>query len=152
MSKLVSLWGGRVEGYVADVCAGSGALGFDLMSRGAQHATFVDINIKAVEENAQLLGIASDTYHIIRQDARHTLPVWPHPKPLDVLVTDPPYGVSPIQTWANAWLHWVVADYTIVCIEQETGHVCAQLDGLEFLQQAEYGRATWTVWQRKMLT
>lgn len=149
MSKLTSLWGGPVQGYIADVCAGAGALGLELLSRGAQHASFVDIDTRSVKENLALLKVPSSTYDLIQQDARTIMPTWRHHEPLDVLMTDPPYNVTPLPKWVSAWYPWVKKNHTIVCIEQETEHVCRNLEGLTLLQEAQYGRATWTLWQKE---
>jgi 16S rRNA (guanine966-N2)-methyltransferase len=53
---------GSFEGLrVADLYAGSGALGFEALSRGAEHATFVDTDrgaAAAIKANADKLGTA----------------------------------------------------------------------------------------------
>lgn len=56
---------GSIAGYtVLDAYAGSGALGFESLSRGARHATFVDNSKaahKSVKETVELLGVADMT-------------------------------------------------------------------------------------------
>lgn len=146
MSKLVSLWGSPIQGYVADVCAGSGALGLELLSRGAKHATFVDINVHAAQDNLRLLSVPSDRYQVIQQGAHRPLPPWPYSPPLDVLVADPPYNIPFSSTWACAWMPWLTPNHTLVCVEQETNQLCLAIEGLELIQAATYGKATWTVW------
>ena len=53
---------GNFDGLrVADLYAGSGALGLEALSRGAAHATFVEIDraaLKAIDANAAALGAA----------------------------------------------------------------------------------------------
>src|SRR4029453_10929321 len=54
---------GNFEGLrIADLYAGSGALGLEALSRGAAHATFVEQDreaLRAIEANAATLGAAS---------------------------------------------------------------------------------------------
>jgi 16S rRNA (guanine966-N2)-methyltransferase len=77
---------------VADLFAGSGALGFEALSRGAAHATFVDNDPKAIavlHSNAAKLG-ASEHAQII---ARSALAL-PPSAPFDLLFADPPYAAG----------------------------------------------------------
>lgn len=84
---------GTFEGLaVADLFAGSGALGFEALSRGAASCLFVEQDkaaLDALRANAQKLGIA-------RPDIRPTsvLTLGPAPVPLDVILMDPPYGLG----------------------------------------------------------
>lgn len=93
---------------VADIFAGTGALGIEALSRGAAHATFVDnhaASLALVRQNLAHLGIGREAA-VIKADATR-LP--PASGPYDLLFLDPPYGrdlVSPtiaIMT-AGGWL------------------------------------------------
>lgn len=79
---------GSFEGLrVADLYAGSGALGFEALSRGATSCLFVDRDLgaqKAIRANAENLGCGD------RIQVRATLPV-PSGR-FDVIFADPPYG------------------------------------------------------------
>src|SRR5207244_4142391 len=60
-SMLVSRLGSFDDLRVADLFAGSGALGLEALSRGAASATFVEKNAKAaaaIRRNAEKLGVA----------------------------------------------------------------------------------------------
>ena len=51
---------GPLEGRVIDLYAGTGALGFEALSRGAAHITFVESDRaaqKAITDNAKTLGV-----------------------------------------------------------------------------------------------
>ena len=55
-----------------DAFAGSGALGLELLSRGAAHVTFVDLDRGAcarVRRNAGTLGAAPATFAVVRGDS-----------------------------------------------------------------------------------
>lgn len=76
---------------VADIFAGTGALGIEALSRGAAHATFVDnhgASLALVKKNLSYLGIAREA-KVLKADAT-ALP--PATAPFDLLFLDPPYG------------------------------------------------------------
>jgi len=85
---LASRVGSFEELRVADLFAGSGALGLEALSRGAAHATFVESDAKAaavIRRNAEKLGV---TVQVLGSSAL-TLP---RSQPFDLVFADPPYG------------------------------------------------------------
>jgi 16S rRNA (guanine966-N2)-methyltransferase len=59
------------EAHFADVCAGSGAVGIEALSRGARHVTFIESSLKAariISENLRNCGIR-EGYRVINRDA-----------------------------------------------------------------------------------
>jgi len=90
-SMLTSRVGSFEDLAVADLFAGSGALGFEALSRGAASCLFVEQDraaLDALRANAEKLGVRPD----IR--ATSVLALGPAPKPLDVIMMDPPYGTG----------------------------------------------------------
>lgn len=85
------LWDGDwSRASVLDLFAGSGALGFEALSRGAAQAIFVESDSTAAEviaRNAERLG-ASDRVQILRGSAL----ALPRSQPFDLILADPPYG------------------------------------------------------------
>lgn len=83
---------GSFEGLaIADLFAGSGALGFEALSRGAATCLFVEQDraaLDALRANADKLGIRAD----IR--ASSVMALGPAPKPMDLILMDPPYGTG----------------------------------------------------------
>lgn len=83
---------GSFEGLaVADLFAGSGALGFEALSRGAASCLFVEQDraaLDALRANAEKLGVRAD----IR--ASSVMALGPAAKALDVIMMDPPYGTG----------------------------------------------------------
>lgn len=81
---------GSFEGLaVADLFAGSGALGFEALSRGAASCLFVEQDraaLDALRANAAKFGVRPD----IR--AQSVLALGLAPAPLDLIMMDPPYG------------------------------------------------------------
>lgn len=82
---------------VLDAFAGSGAVGIELLSRGARHATFLETDRKALaalKGNLQSLGAgraASVVAGAAENHARRRLPG----APFDVVFLDPPYALDP---------------------------------------------------------
>ena len=104
---------------VLDLFAGTGALGLEALSRGAQHATFVEngrIGQKLIQQNIALLK-ASDRSTLLTQDATKLT----HGTPCDLVFLDPPYGKSLGQrALVNALEHgWITPD-TLIVFEEVT--------------------------------
>ncbi|MFP4162907.1 MAG: RsmD family RNA methyltransferase [Chitinispirillaceae bacterium] len=88
----------RLRGsYVADLCAGSGAFGFEMLSRGALRADFVEQNKKLASEirkNAERLHV-QDRIRVFTDDVRTFLRMRKHQ--YDVVFYDPPYDRADLQ-------------------------------------------------------
>ena len=83
------------DALVLDVCAGSGVLGFEALSRGARHATFIEPHTpqaKTLHQNASTLNLAPDTHTIINDNAQNALPRLTGA--FDVIFLDPPYALN----------------------------------------------------------
>jgi 16S rRNA (guanine(966)-N(2))-methyltransferase RsmD len=86
----------RIEGAVfADVCAGSGAVGIEALSRGAGHVTFIESTRSAatiIGENLDHCGIDAG-YKIIDRDAVQALKYFAvENMRFDIVFFDPPYA------------------------------------------------------------
>ncbi|MEN0001724.1 MAG: 16S rRNA (guanine(966)-N(2))-methyltransferase RsmD [Pseudomonadota bacterium] len=97
-------------GRVLDLFAGTGALGFEALSRGAAFALFVDNSPKAhtlISENRKALGLQEKS-KLLRRDATKLGPNGDM-APFDLVFLDPPYqkgwAEPAIETLlANDWL------------------------------------------------
>jgi 16S rRNA (guanine966-N2)-methyltransferase len=87
-SMLVSRVGNFEDLRVADLFAGSGALGFEALSRGAAHATFVENDSKAA---ATIRGNAAKLGADVQVFASSALAL-PRSAPFDLIFADPPYA------------------------------------------------------------
>ena len=88
-SMLASRIGSFEELRIADLYAGSGALGFEALSRGAAHATFVETDGSAqgaIKANAAKLGVA-ERVRIMGGSAL----ALPRSEPFELIFADPPY-------------------------------------------------------------
>ncbi|RYD86286.1 MAG: 16S rRNA (guanine(966)-N(2))-methyltransferase RsmD, partial [Sphingomonadales bacterium] len=81
---------GSFEGLkIADVCAGTGALGLEALSRGAAHCTFIERDraaIDALRANIAKLGAEGEVRAIAAEGFRGG--------PFDLVLIDPPYGTG----------------------------------------------------------
>jgi 16S rRNA (guanine966-N2)-methyltransferase len=104
-SMLASRLGSFEDLRVADLFAGSGALGFEALSRGAAEAVFVENDAKAVaiiRRNAEKLGAP---IQVVSGSAL----ALPRQSPFHLILADPPYaagaGSAVVQAVAKAeWL------------------------------------------------
>jgi 16S rRNA (guanine966-N2)-methyltransferase len=104
-SMLASRLGSFEDLRVADLFAGSGALGLEALSRGAAHATFVESDrgaADAIRRNAEKLGAS---VQLLTGSAL----ALPRADPFDLILADPPYsagaGSSVVESVMNAqWL------------------------------------------------
>ncbi len=90
-SMLASRLGSFDELAVADLFAGSGALGLEALSRGAASCVFVEQDraaVDALKTNIAKLGAKAD----VRAQSVLALP--PATKPYDLILMDPPYGTG----------------------------------------------------------
>lgn len=79
-----------------DVCAGTGAIGIEALSRGAEFVTFVDRSKKScalIEENLDKLGVPESQTEILSLDAEN-FAGRDHPSGWDIAFFDPPYDAE----------------------------------------------------------
>jgi len=77
-----------------DLCAGTGAVGIEALSRGAAHVTFVDRARRAcglIEENLDHLGIPEELTDVFCSGAERFLKKHPD-SGWDIVFFDPPYS------------------------------------------------------------
>lgn len=81
------------QALVLDLFSGTGSLGFEALSRGARHVTFVEMSVKSVSilrKNQDLLQVDESDLRVVRQDARKYLRSY-QGSPFDVVLMDPPF-------------------------------------------------------------
>ncbi|MCH0541277.1 16S rRNA (guanine(966)-N(2))-methyltransferase RsmD [Streptomyces sp. MUM 203J] len=132
---------------VADLYAGSGAVGLEALSRGAAHALLVEADNRAartVRENVRNLRLPGAE---VRTGKAEQLVTGPAPtEPYDVVFLDPPYAVPDddlreilLTLRRQGWL----ADDAIATVERSTrGGEFAWPRGFEPLRARRYGEGT----------
>ena len=114
---------GPVDGTtVLDLFAGSGALGLEALSRGAERVVFVDSSrdaCRTIDANLQRLRLTGAI--VLCRDARRVLAdESAAARRYDLVLLDPPYGLLPdLQTTLATHLPHVLADDGIVLLESD---------------------------------
>jgi len=139
---LAHAYDGVVEdARVLDLFAGTGAMAFEALSRGAAFALLVDDGTEArglIRENQTTLGLAGHS-RIYRRDATKLGPIGPMP-PFGLVFCDPPYrrGLGETSLISARDGGWLEAG-ALVVLEEAAGVEIAVLDGFEVLEQRGYG-------------
>ncbi len=82
------------EARVLDLCAGTGALGFEALSRGAVHCDFVELSRQTAQQidvTARTFGIEKADYTIHTKDSLEFVRCLEKHVHYTVVFTDPPY-------------------------------------------------------------
>ncbi|HBG98701.1 MAG: 16S rRNA (guanine(966)-N(2))-methyltransferase RsmD [Rhodobacteraceae bacterium] len=129
---------------VLDAFAGTGALGFEALSRGARQATFLDTGRKALallRRNAGLLDLG-DAVTILQRDA--TRPGRCPGAPCDLIFLDPPYGTGLGATALSALAGdgWIAPGAILVW---EDAAPPIPPPGFDAIDQRRYGTSTLTL-------
>jgi 16S rRNA (guanine966-N2)-methyltransferase len=131
-----------IEGRrVLDLFAGSGALGFEALSRGARFCQFVEIEAEAravIRRNAETLGVTG-ICKIWRRDATQLGRCAPQ-TPFDLVFMDPPYGKEHGSAALASLLEgqWLSPNAMII-IEESTRAAVSIPPQLELAAVREYG-------------
>jgi 16S rRNA (guanine966-N2)-methyltransferase len=136
---------------VLDPFAGSGALGFEALSRGAASAAFCDVDraaLAALRENARRLRYA-ERCTIRRQDARRRLATdRAAGVTYDLVLLDPPYAMlSDLTPQLEADLPALLAPDGRAVLERAAA-APAPAPELAVLADRAYGGTAITVWRR----
>jgi 16S rRNA (guanine966-N2)-methyltransferase len=97
---LFDFLGARIEGArFLDLCAGSGAVGIEALSRGAAHATFVDRSLKMcrfIKSNLDACGVPGDEAEVVLSETVEFLRSTSTRRsdPWDIAFFDPPYAID----------------------------------------------------------
>ncbi|MBQ9360814.1 MAG: 16S rRNA (guanine(966)-N(2))-methyltransferase RsmD [Lachnospiraceae bacterium] len=108
------------DSYFIDVFAGTGAIGIEALSRGAEKVVFIENNKKAlavINENLEMTRLAEDA-EVIASDAISALMRLEPTGPADVIFIDPPYNKGyEIQALKLLSTSALVGEDTLVVVE-----------------------------------
>lgn len=126
---------------VLDSCAGSGVLGFEALSRGAAHCTFIEFNqaqAKMLEQSAQQLKLDTEYYKIIAGAAEKLLNQDPYfSAPFDIVFIDPPYAQNLWQPILMALIKQRLIDNNSLIYLEADKDLTEQLSELTLMLQQE---------------
>jgi 16S rRNA (guanine966-N2)-methyltransferase len=134
---------GPVDGAsVLDLYAGSGALGLEALSRGAEHAVFVESDrdaCRTINANLDKLGLRAT---VLCQDAARA--VAQERRTFDLILCDPPYDVDATRL---PFARLLAGDGLLV-YESSSRAEPPEIDGLAQRTSRTYGSARLTLYER----
>jgi 16S rRNA (guanine966-N2)-methyltransferase len=126
---------------VADLCCGTGALGFEALSRGATKAIFVDQSKTALalaQKNAAHLQAGSQSQFLLADAAQ--LPQ--APAPCALVMMDAPYHSKWLaQAMQGIVVQCWLAPKGLLCVEQAFDEPACDVVGLLMIDERRYGKA-----------
>ena len=127
---------------VLDIFAGTGALGLESLSRGANSATFIDTDTNILAENIRRAKFQN--CKILRDDFRKALKKLSAQNfQFDLIFSDPPYasGFAQISTNLVAELN-LLKNSGLLIVEHGVGEILAAPENLEPVRKISYGHTT----------
>lgn len=135
-----------IEGsYVLDLFAGSGQMGIEALSRGAERAVFVDSsqralrcvneNLRATKLERQAEVINRDSYDYIKHTA----------KKFDIIILDPPYRHNHINNILPAVAEKLNDGGYIICEYEADSDTDIIPDSLKVKKTYKYGKISVTI-------
>ena len=151
---LFNILGDITGNRVLELFAGSGAFGLEALSRGANHATFVENNsrcLTTIEENIESLNITDSRYGIVRGSVFDVLPrLEKEGNKYDIIFLDPPYRKDMARNCLiNIDYYDILSQFGLAVAEHfkkdslETG-----LETLEALSERKYGDTLITIYKK----
>jgi len=130
------------DSIILDLFSGSGNLGIEALSNGANFSYFVDINHKCIDIlNKNIRNIKDDNYKILNLDYRKALEYFNKNNiTFDIIFLDPPYNLECINEIINKILEYNLLneDGIIIC-EYEFDNFKENYIGLELEKEKKYG-------------
>ena len=143
--------GDEIEGKVVlDAFAGSGAVGFEALSRGAKAVTFLErdrIAGKVIDKNTMALG-CGDEVRLIRA----SVTAWSENNPgeqFDLIFADPPYHDPQFSTVTRLFSH-LKPGALMVLSHPGRGEAPTGTKGIVVVDNRSYGTASLTFFRREM--
>jgi 16S rRNA (guanine966-N2)-methyltransferase len=129
---LFNVIGSRVqESRFLDLCAGSGAVGIEALSRGASYATFVDRSRRScllIEANLELCRIPDEQREIYCSEVSEFLRQT-RAEPWDIIYFDPPYKQDYLKTLGIIGSKKLVSDGGLLVVEHHHKNQLPEISG-----------------------
>ncbi len=136
---------------VLDLYAGTGALGVEALSRGAEHCDFVERRYALcaiIRENLAKTRLLERAL-VVQAEASRVLSEIRGP--YDIVLADPPYGDSEsLALVSMPSLHHLLAAEAVVILEHSPrAEVVGDVGPLRFVRTRRYGDSAVSIWQRE---
>ncbi len=138
---LVNLLGDRVQGArVLDLYAGTGAVGIELVSRGAASAVLVERESAALRRALERIGAGPDEVRIVGAPAaRAVADLVGAGERFDIVFADPPYGEG-ASFGDLAQAAGLLSDRGVLALQVDAKTPAPALPGLVLRERRAYGR------------
>ncbi len=147
-----NIWQGELEGCRwLDLCAGSGAMGAEALSRGAAFVLGIEQSKQAcaiIQQNWQRIAKPEQSFQVVRGDIAQQLKGLASQAPFDRIYFDPPYTSRLYQPVISA-----IADYSLLdpdgemAVEHSPNWLPAELSTLAICRQKIYGSTALTFYR-----
>ncbi len=139
-----------LQGYIEDcnlldLFAGSGAIGFEALSREAQHVTFVEshpLSLRYIYANIKELDVANQT-HVFKGKAESALKKLKGP--FDLIYIDPPYDFNP-QGLLSHCIN-LLAPEGLLIIEKRLNKKLTKIEHLTLWKSRDFGLTSLEIWR-----
>lgn len=154
-----------VDANFLDLCAGTGSMGIEALSRGAKHVTFLERDprcIEIIEKNLRTCGLLIESharYRLLRRDAIKGITyLCKRSSVFEIIYFDPPYGLdvaggSQLYTTCLSLL----AEISLLCVgglllvEHAKQHIVPDaVGGLRRSRQARYGDTVVSFYEKNL--
>jgi 16S rRNA (guanine(966)-N(2))-methyltransferase RsmD len=132
---------------VLDLFSGTGSLGLEAMSRGAQQAVFVEKSKSALQtlrKNVSICGFDSQAIVLAMSVPSGLGVIGQRGESFHIIFADPPYGKGWVEkTIRHILAHNLLSEDGVLVVEHTLGEAFLRDHGeLSFLRQEAYGEAT----------
>lgn len=131
---------------ILDLCAGTGNLSFEALSRGAEHAILIEKNSKAanvISKNIANMGL-KDNISLLKMDVIKALPLLVEKgHTFNIIFFDPPYEAEmyePVIDFLSIKGKNLLEENGVLVIEASTRKILPEIhNGLELKKESVYG-------------
>jgi 16S rRNA (guanine966-N2)-methyltransferase len=138
---LLNLLADRVAGArVLDLYAGTGAVGIEMVSRGAASAVLVERDAAPLRRALERIGAEPDAIRVVALGAAEAVAEMAREgERFDVVFADPPYAALPGNAELGA-AAGLLSENGVFVLQQDAGTAPPQLQGLALRGRRPYGR------------
>ncbi len=144
-----------VSARVLDLFGGTGAVGIEALSRGAEHVTFIDKSraaTRTIGENLRTTNLASKAY-VKRQDTFQFLQTPPENlQPFDLIYIAPPQykqmWINAIQNIDQQLNQWLLPDGAVIVQIHPVEYQDLELQNLVLYDKRKYGSTLLCFYER----
>ncbi|MCP4049734.1 MAG: 16S rRNA (guanine(966)-N(2))-methyltransferase RsmD [bacterium] len=138
------------QSHLLDLCCGTGSIGIEALSRGAEFVTFVDTKTHYVKRNLDLIPDFADgrCFKVVRSTAKQFLKKCD--RSFNIIFIDPPWKDSYIyrDSLKAIYEFGILEPQGIIVCEHNKMYSLENTDGFEVFSSSRYGDAVLTLLKR----